>query len=118
MIRECWVLFLLPNFWEAPDKTVLSSLSLSPHVSEKKSFRSVLLICFSLYSGSNVMDRFDYVTYGMCYNKDKGDKDKGTKAMAHISFGGLLMRLHAVDGSLAKLALDDRVYCLMKKETQ
>jgi len=62
--------------------------------------------------GANVADAFSYVTYGVCY--DRVVKDD--VATLHISFGGLLMRLTTNARNVKDLNLDDRVYCMCRKE--
>ena len=66
--------------------------------------------------GKSVMDEYEYVTYGVCYERavDKGTGD----ITVYVSFGGLLMRLKTLRSNpnnlLRDLNVDDRVYCLMR----
>ena len=58
-------------------------------------------------------DDFEYVMYGKVF---KHHQKAGEHLMAgFISFGGLLMHLHGDETNLNKLALDTRIYLLMRK---
>ncbi len=61
---------------------------------------------------TKMQNTYSYVTYGTCYERSQKDG----KTTVHISFGGLLMRATSEDTHLRGINLDDRVYCLVKKD--
>ena len=61
----------------------------------------------------SLMDQYEYVMHGKLY-KWKQDQPKAPVEV-YVSFGGLLMRLKGDARHLSKLALDSRVYLLMRK---
>ena len=62
---------------------------------------------------SSLLDQYEYAMYGKLY-KWKQDQPKAPVEV-YVSFGGLLMRLKGDARHLSKLALDSRVYLLMRK---
>ena len=64
--------------------------------------------------GKTIMDEYDYVTYGVCYERKTDLSD----VCCYVSFGGLLLRIQTLNKNpnnlLRDLKVDDRVYCLMR----
>jgi len=55
---------------------------------------------------------YEYVMYGKVF---KCLEDKSSKVSVFVSFGGLLMMLKGDAAQLDKIALDSRIYLLMRK---
>lgn len=62
------------------------------------------------------MDEYEYVTYGVCY--ERAEEKQSKDITVYVSFGGLLMRLKTLNSNpnnlLQDLNVDDRVYCMMR----
>eukprot|EP00795_Rhopilema_esculentum_P016515 gene16515-7937_t len=68
-------------------------------------------------TGPSKADQFEYVMYGKSYRIDADDSgsESSNRLSAHVSFGGLLMRLQGDANNLHGLEVDQRVYLLMKR---
>lgn len=58
-------------------------------------------------------DDFEYVMYGKVFKHHQKPGDH--QMSVFVSFGGLLMHLEGDETNLNKLALDSRIYLLMRK---
>lgn len=67
-------------------------------------------------TGPSRADSFEYVMYGKIYRID-GDENSPecTRLSAHVSFGGLLMRLQGAANNLHEFETDMHIYLFMKK---
>ena len=63
----------------------------------------------------NLLDQYDY---GMCGKVFKYEHLSDKRVAAVASFGGLLMLLQGEQCHLVRIALDQKVYCLVRKDTK
>ncbi|KAG0555877.1 hypothetical protein KC19_11G010100 [Ceratodon purpureus] len=63
----------------------------------------------------SLADKYEYVMYGKVYKYTDLDTKGPAKVESYVSFGGLLMCLKGDPNNLNNLAMDQRVYLLMRK---
>ena len=68
---------------------------------------------FDTYTKKNsLIDKYDYVTYGKIF---KYSEESSGKVSIYASFGGLLLGITGAPSHLSNLAMDERIYLLLKK---
>jgi DNA-directed RNA polymerases I, II, and III subunit RPABC3 len=70
-----------------------------------------------LFNGvkASEMDNFEYVMHGKVYKLEHRTEEGSTRAVASVSFGGLLMQLIADHTKLNRFEVDSMVYLLIRK---
>jgi RNA polymerase Rpb8 len=64
----------------------------------------------------SLLDDYEYVMHGKVYKLDAAVATAGApRAAVYVSFGGLLMLLHADPQKLSLFQMDSMVYLLMRK---
>jgi len=66
--------------------------------------------------GPSIMDEYEYVMYGIVYDRKNPKGGKDGLVTIHISFGGLLMRIKVDAAHCQSLELDNWCYLLCRKE--
>ena len=61
---------------------------------------------------NSLMDKYDYVTHGKIF---KFSEESNGKVSIYASFGGLLLGITGAPSHLSNLAMDERIYLLLKK---
>jgi DNA-directed RNA polymerase I, II, and III subunit RPABC3 len=62
-----------------------------------------------------LMDEFEYVMYGLVYKYKPDTSGSVVRVEVFVSFGGLLMKLKGDPAKLSVLAVDSKVYLLMRR---